>query len=328
MRAAPEGLDEGAVAAALRDAWDFDVDVLEYAPVGAGSYHWHATGASGSRAFVTVDRLDQKSWLGETRDESFDGLRAAFDTAVALRDSGLQFVVAPFTTSEGESLLRLDERYTIALFPHVDGTAGEFGVYESDEDERAVAALLADLHRARAAGTPVRTAGFELPGRQHLERALRELDEPWAGGPLSEQSRAAVADAASALVELLALFDRLAADARTRARAWVVTHGEPHAANVLREGRDRYLVDWDTVALGPPERDLWMLDGAAAGYEDATGTALDPVALDAFRLMWELKDLAEYLNVLRGPHEENADTLRQLGALTRAAAIRDDWPDR
>src|SRR5262249_25249195 len=104
----------------------------------------------------------------------------------------------------------------------------------------------------------------------------------------------------------------------------VVTHGEAHRANVLRTDEGLALVDWDTVALAPPERDLWFAvdDGAAAA---ALGAEVNEVALDYFRLAWDLKDVAEYLNVLRGPHCENDDTLREYGALTRCAAIREEW---
>jgi spectinomycin phosphotransferase len=333
MRATPEGLDVTAVIDALRRGWHFDVDVAEYAPVGGGSYHWKVTDKAGARGFVTVDHLDQKVWLGDTRDAAFDGLRRAFDTSVALRDAGLPFVLAPIPTQTGESLRRLDARYAIALFPFVDGEAGEFGYFEEDDDGRtAVAGMLADLHQApSAAASAVRTSGFDLPGRRHLEAALRERNDAWTGGPLSEPARQAVRASASELSELLTLADRLSADARNRAASWVVTHGEPHAANVLRTGERRFLVDWDTVALGPPERDLWMLVAGGGRevtdlYGRATGTQVDDAALDFFRLTWDLKDLAEYLNVLRSPHEENADTLRQYGALRDCAAIRENWP--
>jgi spectinomycin phosphotransferase len=74
---------------------------------------------------------------------------------------------------------------------------------------------------------------------------------------------------------------------------------------------------------------MWML---AAGNHDAvdiyareSGTTLDPAALDFFRLTWSLKDVAEYLNVLRLPHQENDDTMRQARALTNVAAIREEW---
>jgi spectinomycin phosphotransferase len=61
------------------------------------------------------------------------------------------------------------------------------------------------------------------------------------------------------------------------------------------------LVDWDTVALGPPERDLWML-------ADAADLEVDEAAVDFFRLTWDLADLAAFTNVLRSPHNRSADT--------------------
>jgi len=331
MRSLPEDVETSAVIDALGDRWGFDVEAADYAALGAGSYHWEVTDRTGLRRFVTVDDLDQKPWLGDTRDAAFDGLRRAFDTSVALRDGGLHFVVAPIPTRRGESLRRLDSRYAIALFPFVEGEAGQFGYYEDDDDgRRAVVAMLAELHQATAAvGSAVGTTGLDLPGRHHLEAALLELDEAWTGGPLSEPARDAVRDSVSELVELLTLADRLSADAEKRGGGWVVTHGEPHAANVMRTGEGRVLVDWDTVALAPPERDLWMLvvggTDAADLYVRATGTQLNEAALDYFRLTWELKDLAEYLNVLRSPHQENDDTVRQYQALVDCAAIRESW---
>jgi spectinomycin phosphotransferase len=130
------------------------------------------------------------------------------------------------------------------------------------------------------------------------------------------------------LAELLALADRLSAEAQTRGGRWVVTHGEPHAGNVIRTSAGRVLVDWDTVAIAPPERDLWMLvDRGEPGdrYVRATGGPINEAALDFFRLAWDLGDLAEYLSVLRSPHQENDDTLRQYRAVLNYAAIRETW---
>ena len=331
MKATPDDLEVSSVIDALRDGWDFDADVAKYAAVGAGSYHWEVADETGLRRFVTVDDLDQKAWLGDTRDAAYDGLRCAFDTSVALEAAGVNFVVAPLRTREGESLRRLDSHYAIALFPFVQGETGQFGYFEDDVDgRRAVVAMLAELHQATAAvGSAARTAGLDLPGRHHLEAALLDVDDVWTGGPLSEPARKAVRDSASVLAELLTLADRLAAEAETHGGDWVVTHGEPHAGNVMRTAEGRVLVDWDTVALAPPERDLWMLVGAGTDeadlYVSATGTQVNEVALDLFRLTWDLKDLAEYLKVLRSAHRENDDTVRQYQALTNCAAIRDEW---
>ena len=329
MRAVPDDIETSALISALADGWSFEVDGAEYMAVGAGSYHWLVTGCDGSRRFVTVDDLDQKAWLGDTRDSACEGLRRAFHTAAVLRNSGLGFVVAPIPTSRGETLRRIGPRHTIALFPFVDGQAGRYGHYDSAA-RAAVVVMLAELHLATAAvGSVPRSVGLDLPGRGHLEAGIQELNETWSGGPFSEPARQAFASHASDVSAFLSLADRLAAEVEKRGGKWVVTHGEPHSANVMRAGTGHLLVDWDTVALAPRERDLWMLveEGTEdlAIYTNATGHQIDRDAVDFFRLTWDLKDLAEYLNVLRSPHRESEDTRSAYEGLTNCVPSREQW---
>jgi spectinomycin phosphotransferase len=262
----------------------------------------------------------------------FEGLSRAYQTAVALRDSGLGFVVGPISTDSGEVLRRVGQRYTIALFPFVDGQAGRFGVYDT-AGRNAVVKMLAELHQASPAVASVAgSAGLDLPGRRQIEAGLQELDQTWLGGPFSEPARQVLAGRCSDVAELLALADRLAAEVSGRGSSWVVTHGEPHAANVMRTGESRVLVDWDTVGLAPPERDLWLVLGddheEATIYADATGHEVDQAALDFYRLTWDLKDLATYLDVLRAPHRDNQDTAQALQGVKNCVASRDQWAAR
>ena len=329
MRSLPEEFEASGLIGVLADGWGFDVEDADYAAVGGGSYHWVVNDREGRSGFVTVDDLDQKPWLGETRESVFENLSRAFDTAVALRDSGLDFVVAPIPTSRGETVRRIGPRYTIALFPFVDGQAGRFGHYDTAK-RAAVVTMLAELHQATPAVASVAgIVGLELYGRRHLEAGLQELNQPWLGGPFSEPARHALARHASDVAELLAFADRLSADVARRNSKWVVTHGEPHAANVMRVGESHVLVDWDTVGLAPPERDLWMVVGDTADelthYADATGHQLDQAAVDFFRLTWDLKDLAAFINLLRSPHRESEDTVKAYEGLTKCVTIRDQW---
>lgn len=330
VRAAPpEEFTTSALTRLLTEGWDLDVDSAAYSAVGAGSYHWVVTERDGGRRFVTVDDLDSKPWLKDKPESLFEGLRRAYQTAAALRDAGLGFVVGPTSTASGEALRRVGQRYTIALFPFVDGQAGRFGVYDT-AGRIAVVKLLAELHQASpAVASAAGSAGLDLPGRRQIEAGLAELDQTWSGGPLSEPARHVFAGRASDVAELLALADRLSAEVRGRDSNWVVTHGEPHAANVMRTGESRVLVDWDTVALAPPERDLWLVlsddQEEATIYADATGHEVDQTALDFFRLTWDLKDLATYLDVLRAPHRDNEDTAQALQGVKNCVAIRDQW---
>jgi spectinomycin phosphotransferase len=95
---------------------------------------------------------------------------------------------------------------------------------------------------------------------------------------------------------------------------WVVTHGEPHSANVIREPAGGLrLVDWDTALLAPRERDLWMiLDAGMTGrdeYREVTGPVrLDEKALAFYRERWALAEICMYVAEFRRPHGETEDT--------------------
>jgi spectinomycin phosphotransferase len=150
VRAAPDDIESGALVGALADGWNFVVEGVEYSAVGGGSYHWVVTERDGTHRFLTVDDLDQKAWLGDTRPSACEGLRRAFDTALMLRNAGLGFVVAPIPTSRGETLRRVGPRHTIAVFPFVDGQAGRYGHYDAAA-RSAVVSMLAELHQATPA---------------------------------------------------------------------------------------------------------------------------------------------------------------------------------
>jgi spectinomycin phosphotransferase len=73
-----------------------------------------------------------------------------------------------------------------------------------------------------------------------------------------------------------------------------------------------HLIDWDTVGLALPERDLWMAAGDDAGavgrYTELTGRPVSGVAMDLYRLRWSLDDIALAVRDFRAPHEQNGDS--------------------
>ena len=160
----------------------------------------------------------------------------------------------------------MDPRYAVAVFPFLRGAPGRFGAVLPERERAALVDMLAALHQSTPAARRAAVSRTELPRRADLEEALGELGRPWRAGPFAEPARALLAGAGPRIRARLAAFDRLAGAARDAAP--VITHGEPHPGNVLRAGPDRILVDWDTVALGPPERDLWLVTGET-GPRDA-----------------------------------------------------------
>jgi spectinomycin phosphotransferase len=80
----------------------------------------------------------------------------------------------------------------------------------------------------------------------------------------------------------------------------------------MRSKGNLLLIDWDTVALALPERDLWLLatdsGEEVAIYEDATSREVSSAALSLYRQAWELADIASYIDQFRSPHDRTADT--------------------
>ena len=331
MRSPPDPVQETEVIASLAEGWGLEVESARYAPVGFGSYHWDVTDAAGHRYFVTVDDLDHKAWLGHDRESVFVGLRRAFDGAVALRrEGGLQFVVAPIPAVKGESLRRISVRHSLALFPFVDGTHGHFGEGIAPVGRADVIRMLAELHRATSVALPVaRRCGVDLADRSRLEAALRELDRTWTGGPFSEPARALLAGNASGLLGRLQAFDQLAAEVAAAGADLVITHGEPHAGNVLPTADGILLVDWDTVGLALPERDLALVTSDAdelALYTGATGRSIDLAAISLYRLRWELDDIAVFTTLFRSVHPHTADTEKAWRDLADGVQRGRRWP--
>jgi spectinomycin phosphotransferase len=148
---------------------------------------------------------------------------------------------------------------------------------------------------------------------------MAHTDEPWRAGPFGEPTRELLRSSSAEVHKLLRRYDDLAATVVGSAGSWVITHGEPHAANVLTDRRGaRLLIDWDTVAVGPRERDLWMLtddtttDWDAADRDAYAATAgdvaLSTTALALYRTRWALEEICEYVSWFRGEHVRSKDT--------------------
>jgi spectinomycin phosphotransferase len=288
MLSPPADLSTDDIRVALRAGWGTEAVTIAYRAVGFGSHHWAVTDAGGTRWFVTADRATAH-------------LEPALRTAIALRDAGLEFVVAPERTGGGNATQPAGQGYLLSVYPHVDAEAGHFGRHRT-ADKPDVYAMLARLH-----ATPAPTAeplDLGLPGRDGLQKARREVGD----GPYGRSSNALLHDRGELIDELLEQYDRLRETLPSRDQ-WVVTHGEPHPGNVMRAADGLRLVDWDTVRLAPKARDLWHVD--------------DRPAYAFFRLRWRLSDIAGYAHDLSVPHPDTADTSAMFGYLRECLAHED-----
>lgn len=328
----PADLPEAVLARALDGGWGFAPVSLEYQAVGFGSHHWLATDAGGGRVFATVDDLTARLRTGQdTADAAFGRLGRAFATALSLRaEAGLAFVVAPVPTSGGQVLARLSARYSLVVHPYVTGTpVGQDNQFARASDRRAALDLLVQLHRAEA--VPPRADDFVVPHLDALGPMTGEPREAWSGGPYAQRAGELLQAHADGLGVLVSAYAGLARRVAQRRDRMVITHGEPHAGNVITTPGGLVLVDWDTVLLAPPERDLWDMAGDDPSlldhYARATGVQIDPEALALYRLWFDLAEISEYLTLFRNPHGDTADTAEAWENLQEFLRPAERWPD-
>jgi hypothetical protein len=327
----PDDLAETSLRDALREGWGFAATSLRYQAVGFGSHHWLAADANGDRLFVTVDDLAAKRRsAADSTDAAFGRLERAFATALSLhRDASLDFVVAPVPAAGGQVLHRPQDRYSMVVHPYLDGCEpghdGQFGA----GDRQAVLDLLIALHGASAIAPCA--DDFSVPLIAELAAAMDQAGQPWHTGPYGERARRLLARRAGELRSLLAAYGELAVRVAARPERMVITHGEPSAANVLRTAAGFVFVDWESVLLAPPERDLWDLAESGASvlgsYAAATGVAIDRDALSLYRMWYDLAEIAGYIALFRDAHADTADTAESWQNLLDFLRPAERWPD-
>lgn len=112
----------------------------------------------------------------------------------------------------------------------------------SDTEKPLPEALVAPFRQ-----TPQQRERSRLNSQGDLDAFLRDPDRRWDGGPFSEAARRLLVPRTADLAQLAKGFDRLV-DATIPARADpVITHGEPHPANVMSVDGRLMLIDWDTA---------------------------------------------------------------------------------
>ena len=333
MYTRPPDLSDDTLHRSLHEHWRVDAIELTYEAVGFGAHHWRAASTSGDERFLTVhDLTAHRNDDAETEEEVFGRLTASFAAARALQEGGLASVLAPTPTADGRVADRLDERFTLAVHPFLHGrAAGAFGTFPSPEDRLAALDLVVEVHRHTELAAPFADEDdLVVPHAGEIPVALDELATAWDAGPYGELARAHLTEHAAGVQHLLVGYEQLAEQVRQRGDGAVLTHGEPHAANVLVVDDRWLLIDWDTALLAAPERDLWHLDPGDGSILDAyrrrTGVTPSTAAVDLYRLWWDLTEIGGYLGVLRRPHTDTTDIAQSWKGLQQYLAPAERWP--
>ncbi|MDR2986180.1 MAG: phosphotransferase [Nocardiopsaceae bacterium] len=310
MLTPPDGLSDELLVATLASNWGLVVAAIDYRAVGFGSHHWEIADAAGTRWFVTVDELRRKRQSrGETLESVLERQRHALATAVELRELGCKFVVAPVASRDDAPVVLVADEFTVSLYPFVEGKSFGWGERISQEHLHAVLDMVVAVHAAPVASRSLALADtYAIQSRDQLELALDGPGEiPHISGPYTGPMTKLLGRNRAAIRVLLDRYDELVSLARSSPSRSVLTHGEPHPGNTMLTEDGWRLIDWDTVLLAPPERDLWMVDpgdgSVFASYAASTGVEPAGALLELYRTRWDLTDLAIEVSRFLQPHK-------------------------
>jgi spectinomycin phosphotransferase len=324
----PVNLTEEQVVAALLARWGIETARVAYAPVGYGGFHWTVEEPGGARWFVTADPR-----VGE----EFGWILASYRAAAMLRERGLEFVLPPTPDRYGELRPDIAPAWALAVYPYIDGRNPD---YTTGERDRAME-LLGRLH----AFTPVPEMAYRWEPVNWLELLSPWLDGlgvPWGNGPYGEPARALLDRSAAGVGQLIAHYQRLAAQVVGSDDSYVITHDEPHAGNaILDTAGALHFIDWDATFVAPREMGLRILlhgrheqplgldnRSAIAAYQRAAGPVQPRAyAMELFRAEWALWEIWRYLQRFSRPHQGNADDKARWDGLNRYLPVTQNWPD-
>ena len=302
MLTSPERIADSDVLAVVRTHWLESAVRAVHLAVGFGAHHWEVADDAGRRLFVTLDALGSRHTIAS--------LEGAYAGAAALARAGLRAVWPSLPTRSGTFTVPFGEG-ALSVTGWLDGWTPTAADAAAPHHIGEGVAILEALHRCRPPRgipewAPRVDAGF--PRRLYRWTAAR-----WTRGPLGEEARAAITDRLPDIDRWTRRYLALAEEALRHRSAWVAAHGEPHFANQVVTPDGLRLVDWESLALAPRERDLVDLIDRGAATVDSLG-ASEPM-LELFRLDWRLSEIAEYAAWFRGPHGHSADDRTALGGL-------------
>ncbi len=241
------GIDEERLARFVNDAYALEIVALAFQPKGEASYSYLVTERSGLRWLIKLQETARMVEL-EVR------LRAvSFVHAVR----GFRQVVVPRQNRWGDCTCHY-EHYTISVYPFIEGDTIE-PERQTDAYASELASLLGAFHKhGSMLPFPIPRETFDHPFEEPILHALRTIEAPGQlARPTQQRLRQLMLAQRSDILMTLEKMRQLMVEVRSLDLDWVLTHGDPNWANILVDRSDTlHLLDWDDLALGPPERDL------------------------------------------------------------------------
>lgn len=246
MKSESSSIDKQSLFRLLKLEYGLEIVAFNFVPIGEESYGYIAQTLAGMQYFI---KLNQNP----------SDLAVKYEAAHRLHmQCGLNFVVFPHKTRQGTFHADF-EPYVVAVFDFIKGTISEQHGF-TDEEWQQAAMLTALLHTSSPCVLlpTLPTEQFQLWFREWLLNVLDAVEDAqprvsWCEDQARILFASEKSDILATLRDLESLLERVDAIQYEQA----LTHGDLKPENFIKEHNGNlHIIDWNKVAVAPPERDL------------------------------------------------------------------------
>jgi len=224
-----------------------------------------------------------------------------------LKQQGIQQVMAPLSTKEGEAWACADDFFFI-LYPFIVGKR-VMDVGMSDAHWVEFGSTLKQLHATKPTPELLRQIKHEtfVPKQLDFAKELHaQIKAHIYGDPFQKELAEFWLENYETIATILERTEALSERTQETNLGFVLCHADIHTANVLLSDDDQiYIVDWEETILAPKERDLLFVIGSIFNdtsegkweqlfFQGYGETKIDPLALAYYHFDWCVEDMGEF----------------------------------
>jgi len=309
----PERITDEKILSALQEKYSIPVIGIDFLPLGLDSSAWaYRVQAENATYFLKL--------RGEIPNP------AGILIPRFLKEQGIEQVMAPLSTKDGEAWAIADDFFFI-LYPFITGNE-VMDVGMSDSHWIEFGSALKQLHSTQPTPELLHQIKREtfVPKQLDFAKALHEqIKTRNYDDPFQNELAAFWLGNYKTIGTILERTESLSKRMQATNLEFILCHADVHTANLLLSDDDKlYIVDWDETLLAPKERDLLFIIGSIFNdtsngrweqlFFDGYGeTEVNPLALAYYRYDWCVEDMGEFAKDVFG--REN------LGTATKANSI-------
>jgi spectinomycin phosphotransferase len=242
-----------------------------------------------------------------------------------LYDSGIEEIIFPIHTLEGQSSQQLD-RFRIIVYPFIDAPNG-FTKKLTKEQWIKLGTALRKIHDTSVPPIirkQIRQETYSAKWRKMVRALYTKIESDTSGDQITSDFTSFFIRNIDKIGRLVDGAEQLSNNIKPDSDKYVLCHSDIHAGNILVTNDDSiYIIDWDEPMLGPKERDLMFIGGGVGNvwnnpqeiydfYEGYGKPNIDKTILSYYRHERIVEDLALFGRDLLSDEQSNQSRLEML----------------